>query len=218
MSDEPAPSAARAMTRRERKRMLEGAVPRILTVCTGNICRSAIAEVVLRTSLRDLPVAIGSAGTGALVGHGMTPQAIDVAVRAGAAQKDAHDHRARYLVEPMLVQADLVLAMTREHRDVALQMTPGKRRQVLPVRELARLALAVDDERIRATAARAGSVPADRVTAVVSMLADSHLISPSEADDVIDPYRRSDAVYQQSADELLPALAQVERVMRLALA
>lgn len=197
--------------------MLEGAVPRILTVCTGNICRSPLAEVLLRARLSDLPVEVHSAGTHALVGHGMTPQAAELAVRAGALEADARGHRARYLVEPMLDSADLVLAMTREHRDVALRLTPGKLRQVLPVREFARLAAAVSDERIFAAANAAGPVPADRLVAAVRAVTAVHVGAPTRADDVIDPYRQSDTVYQQAADELIPALAEVERVVRLAL-
>ncbi len=41
---------------------------KILTVCTGNICRSPLAEGLLRKVLRGLPVEVSSAGTGALVG------------------------------------------------------------------------------------------------------------------------------------------------------
>ena len=47
----------------------------ILTVCTGNVCRSPIAEKLLRLELRDLPgVRVHSAGTNALVNAPMTPE------------------------------------------------------------------------------------------------------------------------------------------------
>ena len=52
----------------------------VLTVCTGNICRSPLAELILAASLSDIPdVRVESAGTGALVGHGMP----DPALRGG---------------------------------------------------------------------------------------------------------------------------------------
>ena len=207
----------RAQTRRERRRMAEGAVPRILTVCTGNICRSPLAEALLRQRLSDLPVEVHSAGTHALVGHGMTTQTLELAAHAGVDPAIAQAHRARYLVEPMLNEADLVLTMTREHRDVVLQMTPGKLRQVVPLREFARLAEAVPDERILAAAAEGDPVPSERVRLAVASVAGTRTAAATADDDVVDPFRQSSKVYEQAAAELLPAVAQVERVIRLAL-
>ncbi|UNK70135.1 low molecular weight phosphatase family protein [Microbacterium sp. H1-D42] len=218
MPSDPSRPSQRPLTRRERRRMEAGAVPRILTVCTGNICRSPLAEVTLRAQLRDLPVQVHSAGTNAMVGHGMTPQAAQLAINAGADPADADGHQARYLVEPMLLEADLVLTMTREHRDAAVQLTPSRFRQVLPLREFGRLAAALPDAQIRAAAENAGPVPSDRVAAVVAALVSSRTSEPTPDDDIIDPYRQPDAVYQQSADEMLPAIREVERVVRLALA
>src|SRR5690606_12746543 len=54
---------------------LPDAQPNILTVCTGNICRSPLAEAVLASRLADLDLRVHSAGTQALVGHGMPPEA-----------------------------------------------------------------------------------------------------------------------------------------------
>lgn len=218
MPDDSPRTPMRAMTRRERRRLEAGAVPRILTVCTGNICRSPLAEVVLRARLDDLPVAVHSAGIHALVGHGMTPQAINLATQAEVDVAVAEAHRARYLVEPMIDEADLVLVMTGDHRETLLQMTPRKRRQIVTVREFERLAAAMTDEQIVDAADAAGAVPTDRVTAAVTALTDGRsLPRDDDADDVVDPYRQSDAVYRQSADEMLPALSAVERVIRLAL-
>ncbi|MGB3377055.1 MAG: hypothetical protein WBA87_18175, partial [Microbacterium sp.] len=62
---------------------LPDAQPNILTVCTGNICRSALAESVLATRLTDLDVRVHSAGTQALVGHGMPREARALAERNG---------------------------------------------------------------------------------------------------------------------------------------
>lgn len=204
-------------TRRERRRLAAGAVPRILTVCTGNICRSPLAEVVLRARLKSLGVRVHSAGTHALVDHAMPKQAQQSALELGAEPADVAAHRGRYLVEPMLLEADLVLTMAREHRDVALQLAPSRLRQVLSVREFGRLAQGLTDEQIRSAADAAGHAPADRLTAAVVAVSGMRTFGATDDDDVIDPYRQSDAVYRQAADELAPGLAQVERVARVAL-
>lgn len=56
----------------------------ILTVCTGNICRSPMAEVLLRSGLAGLPIRVHSAGTHALVDHEMTAPAQEIAAERGA--------------------------------------------------------------------------------------------------------------------------------------
>lgn len=206
------------MTRRERRREAERSVPRILTVCTGNICRSPLAEALLRARLTDLGVEVRSAGTQAMVGHEMTRQAQQLAVARGADADIAAAHRARYLIDPMLLEADLVLAMSREHRVDALRLTPGRVRHVLTIRGFARLAAALDDVTIQAAAQAAGDLPAQRFAAAVLAVSDGHVGAGSDDDDVIDPYHRSDTTYELAASQIDPGVAQVERVARLALA
>ena len=95
----------------------------ILTVCTGNICRSPLVEMLLRKVLHGLPVVVHSAGTQALVGRPMTEQNCIIAEELGVQQVD--DHRARLLKTDYLREADLVLVLTREHR-AAVGATPSQ--------------------------------------------------------------------------------------------
>ena len=208
---------AQPTTRRERRLLAERSVPRILTVCTGNICRSPLAETLLRARLGDLGVEVSSAGTQAVVGHEMTRQSQELAVRRGVDAEDAAAHRARYLIDPMLLEADLVLAMSREHRTEALHLTPSRLHQVLTVREFARLAAGLDDAAIRAAADAAGDAPAQRFAAAVGAVSAQRSGAGTDDDDVIDPYRRSDATYERAASQIDPGIEQVVRVARLAL-
>ncbi|MCT1477809.1 low molecular weight phosphatase family protein [Microbacterium sp. p3-SID336] len=192
----------------------------ILTVCTGNICRSPLAEVMLRQRLEPLGVRVHSAGTHALVGHGMPEQALELAAQAGVTSSLATAHQARYLVEPYLADADLVLTMAREHRSHAVKMMPSILRRTFTVREFARLAATLSDADARAAAEAAGSSPAERFAAVLRALNDQRGLTaaPPEDDDVVDPYRRSRDTYALSASQLTPALAEVERIVRDAIA
>lgn len=196
------------------------APPTILTVCTGNICRSPLAEVLLRARLEPLGVRVHSAGTHALVAHGMTEQAQEIAVRSGADAAAAAGHAARYLVEPLLTESDLVLTMAREHRSHVVQMMPSRLRQTFTAREFARLAATVTDDDVRAAADAAGDAPRARLAAALRLLGDQRGLSlaAAEDDDVIDPYRRSQTTYETSAAQLIPAIDEVERVVRAALA
>ena len=94
----------------------------ILMVCTGNICRSPMAEGLLRQLLdrkSGVPRArIVSAGTYGLDGEPAAPFAIQAASEMGV---DITGHRARSLDREMVLRADLILAMEPFHRDIILR-------------------------------------------------------------------------------------------------
>ena len=196
----------------------------IMTVCTGNICRSPLAELLLATRLADLGAEVHSAGVRGLSAAPMTPEAIDLAIEYGVTEADADAHRSRFLTEAMLVSPDLILAMTREHRREIAELAPARLRSTFTVREFARLAASLSDDDVADAVADAGpdATPGDRVRAAAAAVAGRRglLAPPADPadDDVIDPYRRDWSVYRTSADQLVPALAEVERVIRIAAA
>jgi len=88
---------------------------RILLVCTGNTCRSPLAEVLLRRALQEEQldgVTVESAGTGAFGGEPASEGSYLVALENGL---DLAAHRARVATRGMVAEADLVLAMARGH-------------------------------------------------------------------------------------------------------
>ncbi|WP_282041301.1 low molecular weight protein-tyrosine-phosphatase [Halomonas alimentaria] len=92
---------------------------RILVVCTGNICRSPVAEAMLRRALPGKQ--LSSAGLGALVGQGVEPTARELAEADGL---DVTDHQARQLTREMLAQADLILVMSTGQRRAVGELAP----------------------------------------------------------------------------------------------
>lgn len=194
----------------------------ILTVCTGNICRSPLAEVLLQTRLGALGAQVRSAGTQGLDRSPMTTEAQRLAADLGGDTALAAAHRSSYLTEGDLQTPDLILAMSREHRRRVVEYAPARLRSTFTVREFARLAADADDVDIVAAADAAGDDPSLRaraaVAAVAAMRGRSAPPASPDDDDVIDPYRRSWETYQLSASQLAPALDAVERVMTLALA
>ncbi|WP_292883880.1 MULTISPECIES: arsenate reductase/protein-tyrosine-phosphatase family protein [unclassified Microbacterium] len=195
--------------------MPQGA-PTILTVCTGNICRSPLAEVLLRTRLEEFGVRVHSAGTHALVGAGMPEEAQAVALARHARPADVAAHRGRRLREQMLLESDLVLTMTQEQRGFAVQLVPSRLHRIFPAREFARAASGLPDAEVRRLAATGGDDPRARLGAVIMAIA-GRRGSISDDDDVLDPYRLGSAAYETSAAQLDPALAEVERVVQAAL-
>jgi protein-tyrosine-phosphatase len=91
-------------------------IQRILLVCTGNICRSPLAEALLRRSLEQRSVdgvSVTSAGTGAWDGAPASEGAYLVGLERGL---DLSGHRARLLTRELVEEADLILTMARHHR------------------------------------------------------------------------------------------------------
>ncbi|WP_251453514.1 low molecular weight phosphatase family protein [Microbacterium sp. Marseille-Q6648] len=194
----------------------------ILTVCTGNICRSPLAELLLAQRLADLNPTVSSAGTRGMVDSPMTAEAVALADQLGVPTATSAAHRARFLNEAHLASPDLILTMTRDHRRSVAELAPTRLRHTFTVREFARLAEGVSDADITAAARAEGTDAASRLRAAATFLAGRRgLAVPPPApddDDVVDPYRRSWQTYLRSGKQLVPALDQVERVVRAALA
>ena len=99
----------------------------ILIVCTGNICRSPMAEGLLRhmLSLRGLnAINVRSAGTHAMDGRPAEPHAVAAAREMGV---DISAHVARSLDPEMVARAALILVMEQGHADLIARVLPSAR-------------------------------------------------------------------------------------------
>jgi protein-tyrosine phosphatase len=189
----------------------------ILTVCTGNICRSPLAEQVLRAGLDGLEaVSVSSAGVYAMVGSAMTPEAAALSREFGGVGSE--HHVARDLTPDLVDAAGLVFAMSREHRRAIVELRPRAARTTFTLREFARLAEGVTDDELAEVAAFPLDAVGERLGELVRAVAARRGLverpeNPAD-DDIIDPYRRGDAAYRESAAQLIPAAELAVRTLR----
>ena len=87
-------------------------MPTIMFVCSGNICRSAMAQGIARARLGAEGIEFISAGTWAGFGSPATPQAVAAAAGIGV---DITGHRSRPLDSVAPDDVDLVYGMTADH-------------------------------------------------------------------------------------------------------
>jgi protein-tyrosine phosphatase len=177
----------------------------ILTVCTGNVCRSPAVERLLARDLGPT-LFVSSAGTHALVGQTIAePMARllrDHGVEPGA-------FTARRLTETLVKEADLILALTRAQRSLAVELWPPAVRRTFTVREFARLLNKLD------SSALPDGTPAERLRAAMPLAPAQRGLRPASAqdDDVIDPFRLSDDVYIASLAEITSAVNVIVRAL-----
>ncbi|MEX2382062.1 MAG: low molecular weight protein arginine phosphatase [Opitutales bacterium] len=94
----------------------------ILFVCTGNTCRSVMAEHLARYLCRSLSGwEFASAGLFASDGAPASPGAVQVMKEQDL---DVSDHRARLLTPGLIEEAEIIITLTRAHKDLILQTAP----------------------------------------------------------------------------------------------
>lgn len=112
----------------------------LLVVCTGNVCRSPVAEAILRSALEHRfggrAPSVASAGTAGWEGSAASPGSVAAAAELGI---DISSHRARRLEAEQVLSALLVLAMASEHRELVDRLLPGAAERTFTLKELVRL-------------------------------------------------------------------------------
>ncbi|MFC0033022.1 low molecular weight phosphatase family protein [Micromonospora chaiyaphumensis] len=173
----------------------------VLFVCHANMCRSPMAEFIARRLLRDLPVAVTSAGTDALDGAAMHPYAVEVAAGTGA---DPRAFRTRRLRPEHLTRSALVLTATRRQRSVCTAMTPAALPRTFTLRQFARLASAATAEAAEATGPTGTGAGSPLRAAVAAAARARGRLQPAtgDADDLRDPIGGSPADFRRCAEEI----------------
>ncbi|HVF74407.1 MAG TPA: hypothetical protein VM938_05115 [Acidimicrobiales bacterium] len=162
-------------------------------MCTGNICRSPMAEALLRRRLLDvgeLP-RVSSAG---LRGDGLAVASGTVAALRSRGL-DVTAHRSRHLSAQVIDEADLVLGMAREHVREALVLQPSAWPRTFTLKELVRRGEQVGPR----TPGQSFEEWLEKVHIGRNRV---DLLGESPDDDVADPIGMNDSVFERTATEI----------------
>lgn len=184
---------------------------RILTVCTGNICRSPYAHLALQHALdavRPGAFEVTSAGTHAMIGNPVDPGSAGILDQRGV---DSSAFVARQISERMLAGIDIALPLEVAHRKIVLSYSPRHLKRAYTLKELARLLESADEREPWSERLAGLTTPEERWAALPSHLARERGLSrvADGVDDIADPYRQPQEVFDAMAAEVDAA---VERI------
>jgi protein-tyrosine phosphatase len=165
---------------------------KVLFVCTGNVCRSAMGHALLAHKANEagIKLAVVSAGTEAATGDPATDLAVEVLQQRGVGLQS---HQSRPLTTEVVRDADLIVAMTRRHEATIVALDQEARPRTFLAGELIRLGGARGP---------VGEHPPELWVASLHEARGGHMTTGRLADEIPDPWGEPIDVYRQTADRL----------------
>ena len=177
---------------------------RILFVCTGNICRSPMGELLLPRFLPDPAITADSAGTHGLAQHPIDPNSARILAHS---QIDASAFRSKRITSQIANDADLILGFEPHHISEVVSLAPRKSQRAFLLTDFANICAYCAQHNLLS-----GVTQPERL---VSAAANASLIRPMlpTPPAIPDPYRKEYADFVRAHNEICSALARIAQAV-----
>lgn len=173
---------------------------RVLFVCTGNICRSPMGELMTQLFLPPGEVSANSAGTHGLDAHPIDPSSGRLMAQDGI---DPSGFRSKRLVPELADGSDLILCFEQEHIKGIANLSPRSARKTFLLPDFANACL---------YCLRNGYVEGDRIQdRCESVMDNASMIRPMlpEAPEIVDPIGKEFPVFEKAHEQIAQAMRMI---------
>ncbi|MFR0603405.1 protein-tyrosine-phosphatase [Bifidobacterium pseudolongum subsp. globosum] len=173
---------------------------KVLFVCTGNICRSPMGELMFPLFFHDTTIETDSAGTQGLVDSPIDPSSGRLMALDGI---DSSGFRSKRLTPQIAMSSDLILCFTERQHKKIVTLAPRVRTRTYPLNDFANLCKYFSENNLLQ-----GTTIEDRLREVMyntSMV--RHMIP--QAADIADPYNKDFQAFQTAHDQIGYAIADI---------
>ncbi|KOA58817.1 protein-tyrosine phosphatase [Bifidobacterium animalis subsp. animalis MCC 0499] len=177
---------------------------KVLFVCTGNICRSPMGELLFPLFFHSRDIETDSAGTQGLVNSPIDPSSAKLMTMDGI---DSSQFRSKRLTSQLALSSDLILCFTEHQRKKIVAQTPRVRTKTFLLSDFANLCRYFSQNNILH-----GSSVEERMREVIYNASLVHMNLP-QAEDIADPYKKDFAAFQAAHNQILYNLSDVTNAL-----
>ena len=177
---------------------------KVLFVCTGNICRSPMGELMFPLFFHDDSIVTDSAGVQGLLNSPIDPASALLLAQDGI---DSRAFRSKRLTPQLAMSNDLILCFTEHQRRKIVALAPRVRTKTFTLTGFADLCAYCSNHGIVQ-----GNTVDERLQ---SVLRNASMIQPvlGDAPDIADPYRKEIDVFQDAHDQIGYAIANIAEAL-----
>lgn len=177
---------------------------KVLFVCTGNICRSPMGELMFPLFFHSDAVETDSAGVNGLIDHQIDPSSNKLLKLDGI---DASSFRSKRITPQLALSSDLILCFTEAQRGNIVTLAPRARSRTYTVSDFANLC-----RYCAGNGLICGDTIEDRLD---SIIANASMVRPMlpASQDIKDPYRREFKMFQNAHDQMGYAFADIAQAL-----
>lgn len=177
---------------------------KVLFVCTGNICRSPMGELMFPLFFHHAGIETDSAGTQGLISNPIDPSSARLMELDGI---DSSAFRSKRLTPQLAMDSDLILCFTEHQRNKIIALAPRVRTRTFVLSDFANLCKYFSDHNLL----RSGTVENRLHEVIYNASMVRHALPAVE--DIDDPYHKEFSAFQKAHDQIGYAFADIAQAL-----